>query len=263
MNESGIEHFANLVEAAADGQHVRLAEIALALAAVLAPDEVDIDHRLAQLDSIARLVLTPDLAGVNELLFDELGFRGNSGQYYSPANSRLDLVLDNRTGIPITLAVLMADVGGSVGLELSLTNSPGHVLVVDRLSGLWYDAFNRGAELNRDGVEALLSPFVGGRRVTPAMLRPAPPLQVVSRMLNNLRAIYSGSDDRSGLLAVERMTCAIPGADVRHHLVLANLTADTGDLAGAAASLEAAAEANPGRSNDLLKRATILRARLN
>ena len=41
------------------------------------------------------------------LLFRDQGFAGNRESYYDAANSYLDLVLARRTGIPITLAVVM------------------------------------------------------------------------------------------------------------------------------------------------------------
>src|SRR5579862_6665486 len=46
----------------------------------------------------------------NQYLFEELGFRGNDTDYYDPANSCLDIVLDRRTGIPITLSVVYIEV---------------------------------------------------------------------------------------------------------------------------------------------------------
>src|ERR1700682_2412241 len=42
----------------------------------------------------------------NDYLFQELGFRGNDSEYYDPGNSCLDVVLDRRTGIPITLSAV-------------------------------------------------------------------------------------------------------------------------------------------------------------
>src|SRR5258707_784315 len=43
---------------------------------------------------------------LNEYLFGELGFSGNRDQYDDPRNSFLNEVLDRRTGIPISLAVV-------------------------------------------------------------------------------------------------------------------------------------------------------------
>ena len=37
------------------------------------------------------------------LLYQELGFHGNTDDYYDPRNSFLNDALDRKTGIPITL----------------------------------------------------------------------------------------------------------------------------------------------------------------
>jgi len=43
---------------------------------------------------------------LNAYLFDEEGFSGNRDRYDDPSNSFLNEVLERRTGIPITLAVV-------------------------------------------------------------------------------------------------------------------------------------------------------------
>lgn len=45
------------------------------------------------------------LAVLNRVLFDELGFHGSRGDYYNRSNSYVNEVLDDREGIPISLAV--------------------------------------------------------------------------------------------------------------------------------------------------------------
>src|SRR3954465_11070555 len=69
------------------------------------------------------------VAVLNEFLYGEFGFRGNTDDYYDPRNSYLNDVLDRRTGIPITLAVLYMALGRRVGLPLEGVSFPGHFLV--------------------------------------------------------------------------------------------------------------------------------------
>src|SRR5439155_25035366 len=47
---------------------------------------------------------------LNEFLFNDLRFVGNDLQYGDPRNSFLNEVLDRRTGIPITLALVYMEV---------------------------------------------------------------------------------------------------------------------------------------------------------
>ena len=42
---------------------------------------------------------------MNFVLFEELGFCGNEQNYYDPGNSYLHVVLERKTGIPISLSV--------------------------------------------------------------------------------------------------------------------------------------------------------------
>src|SRR5260370_39322567 len=82
---------------------------ALELAQIEYP-ALDIEPFLGILDSYA-VELSERLGGrssgseyveaANQYLFGELGFTGNSGNYYDPRNSCLNEVLTARTGIPI------------------------------------------------------------------------------------------------------------------------------------------------------------------
>ncbi|HEY3886068.1 MAG TPA: transglutaminase-like domain-containing protein, partial [Vicinamibacterales bacterium] len=69
------------------------------------------------------------IALMNAYLYEELGFSGNREQYDDPRNSFLNEVLDRRTGIPISLAVIYLEVGRRAGLRLEGVNFPGHFLV--------------------------------------------------------------------------------------------------------------------------------------
>jgi regulator of sirC expression with transglutaminase-like and TPR domain len=95
-------------------QNVSLAEGALLIAA----DEyanLDVDAYLRELDGLASTLnrrLRSDIStseallAMNRYLFDELGFKGNSNEYYDPRNSFLNEVIERRLPIPITLAVI-------------------------------------------------------------------------------------------------------------------------------------------------------------
>ncbi len=87
------------------------------------------------------------VATLNQFLFDDLGFWGNTEEYYDPRNSYLNEVIDRKTGIPITLAILYMEVGRRVGLPLEGVSFPGHFLVRLRLRGgmLVLDPFTGGA----------------------------------------------------------------------------------------------------------------------
>ena len=66
---------------------------------------------------------------LNEHFFDELGFHGAEEDYYDPGNSFLNIVLDKKAGIPITLSIIYSEVAKNIGLDLKIVGFPGHVIV--------------------------------------------------------------------------------------------------------------------------------------
>ena len=157
---------------------------------------------------IARFAGRPTLAvgALNEYLFDELGFRGNRERYDDPRNSFLNEVLDRRTGIPITLAVVYLEVARRAGLPVEGVNFPGHFLLrvaldsavtpgnVEPAGGesvIIIDPFHGGASLSESDCRELLRQHAGeGAAFDPSLLEPATRLQVVTRMLVNLKRLY-------------------------------------------------------------------------
>ena len=88
----------------------------------------------------------------NEYLFEELGFRGNDTDYYDPGNSCLDVVLDRRTGIPITLSVVYIEVARRLAGPFSGIGLPGHFVVQysDSEYSTYIDPFHAGKLLTED-----------------------------------------------------------------------------------------------------------------
>ena len=126
---------------------------------------------------------------LNAYLFDEEGFTGNRDKYDDPSNSFLNEVLDRRTGIPITLALVYMEVARRAGIQIEGVNFPGHFLM--RLSPLILDPFHRGARLSEHDCRRLLQRHVGEEAAfDPALLTPATKTQMLTRMLLNLKRIY-------------------------------------------------------------------------
>ena len=126
---------------------------------------------------------------LNEYLFDEEGFTGNRDRYDDPSNSFLNEVIERRTGIPITLAVVYMEVARRAGLQIDGVNFPGHFLM--RFTPLILDPFHRGARLSEHDCRRLLERHVGEEAAfDPALLEPATKTQVLTRMLLNLKRIY-------------------------------------------------------------------------
>ena len=198
-----------------------LDELAFLIAAHAHPG-LDVDAQLARLDALAGEVNDPTLDGLRRLLFRDLGFTGNEGDYYDPSNSYLDDVLDRRTGIPISLAVLMLEVGRRVGVPLAGVSMPGHFLVRDKVDPeVFIDPFAGGLVLNRRGCQLRFHGVHGvDASFDPAFLEPVGKLAIIDRMLANLEGVGVRSGDVGLLSWVLRLRAATPGAgdDVRRRL---------------------------------------------
>jgi regulator of sirC expression with transglutaminase-like and TPR domain len=164
------------------------------------------------------------VAALNEFIYEDLGFHGNTDDYYDPRNSYLNEVIDRRTGIPITLAVLYMVLGRRAGLPLEGVSFPGHFLVRLRLRTgvLVLDPFESGmpqseADL-RNRLQRVIPPGVAGD--VPAaelpldqFLEAASNRQILARVLRNLKAIYRDTGQPERLLAVlNRMLVVAPDA---------------------------------------------------
>lgn len=130
---------------------------------------------------------------VNEYMFDILEFEGNSDDYYNPQNNFLNVVIDKRTGIPITLSIMYIELARAVGLDLRPVGFPGHFLV-KYSDELVLDPFNRGALLDTDDLQDMLdSMYDGGVEFDPKYLDEIEPEKILVRILRNLKGSYMGS----------------------------------------------------------------------
>jgi regulator of sirC expression with transglutaminase-like and TPR domain len=145
------------------------------------------------------------LDALNRLLFEELGFRGNSEDYYDPRNSYLNDVLDRRTGIPITLSTLYMEVARRAGLEVAGVGLPGHFIVKVRLrrAEVLLDPYHGGARLSAADCQRRLDRIFEGRvRLRPELLAACSRKDILTRMLRNLKAIYAKAGDQARCLSV-------------------------------------------------------------
>jgi regulator of sirC expression with transglutaminase-like and TPR domain len=205
---------------------IDLAAGALLIAAEEYP-QLQVAPYLRRLDLLAERV-GDRLAGENaptvvlqelcRVLFQEEGFRGNVDAYDDPRNSFLNDVLDRGLGIPITLGVVLLEVGWRVGLPLRGVNFPGHFLVryEGQVARLLIDPFDGGRVRWEDEGQELLDRVYGGMvRMRPEFLEPAARSDILARILTNLKGIYLNTrDDLRALAAVDRILLIRPAAPV-------------------------------------------------
>jgi len=213
--------------AAAPSEEISLAEGAFLIAAE-EYDGLDVDaylERIEEMGAALRRRLRSDISttealiALNRYVFDELGFSGNSDDYYDPRNSFLNDVIDRKVGIPITLAVLYIEIGRRIGLPLQGVSFPTHFLVkcVLREGAIILDPYARGASLGVDDLQERLQTLAKDVQLDPplvaSLLAPAAPRDIFARMLRNLRAIYIGKGEPlKALSASNRVIALVPDA---------------------------------------------------
>jgi regulator of sirC expression with transglutaminase-like and TPR domain len=136
-------------------------------------------------------------------LYGQQGFAGNASDYYDPRNSYLNQVIDRRTGIPITLAVVCLGLAGRLGLPLRGVSFPGHFLLRHaEHDALVIDPFG-GRFLGERELAAKLAKAAGpGVVAAPELLAPAPNKEVLARMTRNLKQIHLQRRDLERALAL-------------------------------------------------------------
>jgi len=204
-------------------ERLELARAALLVAAEC-DTNVDIDDELARIrswgDELASRI-DPEwnnlqrLARLRAFLFEELGFRGDRMDYFSPSNSLLHEVVQRRRGIPLTLGILMLELGWRVGMPLEGVGFPGHFLV--RLSGeptdLLLDPYSRGMIVRREDCERMLAETTKGRmHYDETMIASVRRRDMLLRLLNNLKNAYiRRGDDTLALGVVDHLLVLTPG----------------------------------------------------
>jgi len=204
----------------------RLAEYALHLSRIVAYPALDVNITLKKIDALGEdlkesikqlmpLRPTQIIEKINNFLFKDMEFKANVQDYHNPLNSYLNIVLQHKFGIPITLSILYMRIAYSVNFKLYPVNFPAHFLVKhileDDNSEIIIDPFNGGRIMDDYALKALLDQFYPHQNVplTRAFIEKATAVQVIIRMLNNLKASYYEAQDLDKAEIANEMIIAI------------------------------------------------------
>lgn len=140
-----------------------------------------------------------EVAACRAVLAERHGFAGNTSDYGDPRNSMLDLVLERRTGLPITLSVVYVEVARRAGVDLAGVGLPGHFVAghFGASPPVLIDPFGRGETL------AVQPPL--------EVLTPWRPHDIALRMLNNLVHSYGERGDLERALHAAELRTVLPG----------------------------------------------------
>jgi regulator of sirC expression with transglutaminase-like and TPR domain len=248
--------------------------------------EAGIDEAQIELDRLAGLLpygLHTSAAWAQaaaELLGGRAEFGGTPSDYRRLESSLLHEVLRRRRGLPILLSVVWMEVTRRAGAPVYGVALPGHFVVGfgDSAAGfgggspgdhILVDPFTGGTVLAEEDVRALVAGATGTpSALSPSMLRPADPLDIVLRILNNIRAWAAARPEQVAvrLWAVE-LSLQLPRHPARLRYERAQLLVDRGDFQVGAAEMESYAElvgeVDPDAAETVRQRARAARSLLN
>ncbi|MEV6564222.1 transglutaminase-like domain-containing protein [Streptomyces kronopolitis] len=281
---------------AARAERPDLALLCLLIAAEADPalDEAGIDQAQIELDRLAGLLpYAPDrrppgapdgsaarrpgdsgpeawARNLAELLGTRHGFGGSPADYRRLESSLLHEVLRRRRGLPILLSVVWMEVARRAGAPVYGVALPGHFVVGfgDPLGAhVLADPFGGGRPLTEEDT-ALLVVGATGERLSRRMTAPAGPLEIVLRMLNNIRAWAQARPEHSAvqLWALE-LSLLLPSHPARLRHERAQLLVERGEFLAGAAELEEYARVveavEPAGAKAIRRQAAAARAMLN
>lgn len=187
--------------------------IAIALHQLPDVDPAHIDSTLQGItDTIRRRVRGPQpqaiLAHLHAHLFDELGFTGNTENFYTASNSYLPEVLKSRQGLPITLSLIYKIIGERLGLRVHGVGLPGHFMcrVETETGPMLVDPFSGGRVMTSDEAHDLVQERFGPEvEWSNELLEPVSNLHWLTRMLQNLLHVFGGAGQYSDVAAMLEM----------------------------------------------------------
>lgn len=241
--------------------------------------EAVVNSAQIELDRLAGLLpfergRTPEqwARALEQLLGVQHDFRGDAADYRRLESSLLPSVLMRGRGLPILLSVVWTEVARRAGAPVYGVALPGHFVVgFGDPSGdhVLVDPFGGGRLLTDTDTELLVSAATGNRgRVPRALLQPVGPLEVVLRILNNIRAWAAARPERSDVqLWALDLSLLLPHHPAKLRFERAELLVERADFVGGAQEMEAYADViaamEPAAAESVRRAARTARARLN
>lgn len=136
---------------------------------------------------------------INNFLFYQQGFKGNTENFYEPENTFFNDVMERKKGIPISLSILYLLICKRLNLPTYGVNLPAHFIIkyVDDKDEFYIDPYNNGIVISKSEAVKFLS-RIGLTKEdfdSISFLKIADDKDIIRRSLNNLVNIYTRSGD--------------------------------------------------------------------
>lgn len=157
---------------------------------------------------------------INDFFFEEKKFQPNINDYYNPINNYLNIVLEKRTGIPLTLSIIYIHFANFIDFKLHPINFPSHFLVkyiLDEESNesIVIDPFNKGRIIDDYILQDMVNKAYPRTNIpfSTNLLEKAKTSQILTRTLNNLKNGYSEVDDIDKIIKINEMILSLDSSN--------------------------------------------------
>ena len=165
------------------------------------------------------------------------GFHGSYSEYYHRSNSYINEVMDDREGLPITLSVVLIELGRRTGLPIVGVGIPRHFLVrfepEDKEQHKLIDVFDNCEFVDRDEAETL-----AGQDLNDVDFETSSKKDIVTRILRNLLGVARQDEDMPGMLRYLNLILAVDEEAIFERWIRAVARMEQGDLVGSAEDLD-------------------------
>jgi regulator of sirC expression with transglutaminase-like and TPR domain len=178
---------------------------------------------------------------LNRYLFEQGGFHGSRHDYESKSNSYMSAVLDDREGLPITLAVLYLELASRLKIpQVYGVPLPGRFMVgyKDGPEGelRLLDVFNQGKQLT---VQQAALDLTETGQFDPEFLEPTTKRSIILRMLRNLMSgLLDQEAEVKEALPYLNLVVAIDPDSMVERLTRAQMNQRIGDKASALSDVQ-------------------------
>lgn len=187
-------------------EKIDLARCALAIAKPYYPN-LNSDHYLNELDHLAESVsaaasdkdssIESRIKRLSHALYRENGFHGAEGEFFDARNCHLNEVLEQRSGMPILLALVYIEISKRVGIPFQGISFPGHFLIRfgDDPMPIILDPFSSGTRLFSEQLLQRLGHIFDAEpedfsETLGEFTQPCSHKEFLLRILRNLKSIY-------------------------------------------------------------------------
>jgi regulator of sirC expression with transglutaminase-like and TPR domain len=192
----------------------KIAECALQLSKIIYYNDMNIEKYLTEINLMQKELKikkeksninfsrpTQIIELINEYIFKEKEFKANIYDYQNPLNNFLNIVIEKRIGIPITLSIIYITLAQSINFKVYPVSFPRHFLVKHVLDDdndndndndyneIIIDPFNNGRIMDDYAMKNLLDSFFPNQNIplTKKLVKKTDLSQVMIRILNNVK----------------------------------------------------------------------------